>query len=271
MISVVMATYNRAHTLPRAIDSVLRQSHEDWELLIVDDGSTDATPKVLEDLVDPRIRIYRHPQNRGVTAAKNTGLDHVMGEWFTTLDSDDEVTADALEAMLACAEHTGATAITCNCVDSATGQMSGSGPTADGWLTPEQTAGCRGEFWGLTRTSLLGDLRFDEHLPGFESTVWLKINRRARRYYLHRALRIYHTEGADRVTRANRSASLRRTVDVFYRLGGDAVYLRELRKVNLGDYKHTMTRVWAARVLHPLLGLLPASPRAKSSSAMQQR
>jgi glycosyltransferase involved in cell wall biosynthesis len=262
MISVVMATYNRAATLQRAIDSVLRQSHEDWELLIVDDGSTDATSKILESLVDARIRTYRHPQNRGVTAAKNTGLDHISGEWFTTLDSDDEVTADAFEVMLACAEYTGATAITCNCVDSATGQMSGSGPTADGWLTPEQTAGCRGEFWGLTRTSLLGELRFDEHLPGFESTVWLKINRRARRYYLHRALRIYHTEGADRVTRANRATSLRRRVDVFYWLGEDPVYLRELKKVNPGGYKHTMRRVWAARILHPLLRLLPPGARA---------
>jgi glycosyltransferase involved in cell wall biosynthesis len=262
MISVVMATYNRAATLQRAIDSVLRQSHEDWELLIVDDGSTDATSKILESLVDARIRIYRHPQNRGVTAAKNTGLDHISGEWFTTLDSDDEVTADALEVMLACAAHTGATAITCNCLDSATGQMSGSGPTADGWLTPEQTAGCRGEFWGLTRTSLLGKLRFDEHLPGFEATVWLKINRDARRYYLHRALRIYHTEGTDRVTRANRSAGLRRRVDVFYWLGEDPAYLRELRKVSPGGYKHTMRRVWAARVLHPLLRLLPGGARA---------
>jgi len=171
MIAVIMATYNRADTLPRAIDSVLRQSHRDWELLIVDDGSTDATPMVLEALVDPRIHIYRHPENRGVGAAKNTGLDHISGEWFTTLDSDDEMIPEALEVMLASAERTGAAAITCNGVDAATGQLTGSGPTADGWLTPEQTGRCRVDYWGLTRTSLLGELSFDERVPNHQAPV----------------------------------------------------------------------------------------------------
>ena len=161
-------------------------------------------PTVLEALDDPRIHIYRHPHNQGMHAAKNTGLDHISGEWFTTLDSDDEMMPEALEVMLACAERTGATAITCNCVDTATGRFSGTGPTADGWLTPEQTARCRGDFWGLTRTSLLGDLRWDERVPNYQAPVWIKINRKARRYYLHRALAIIHTEGADRITKASR-------------------------------------------------------------------
>lgn len=253
MISVIMATYNRAATLPRAVDSVRRQTYEEWELIVVDDGSTDGTSGFLDELVDPRIRIFRHPSNRGVTAAKNAGLDQIRGDWFTLLDSDDEMVPDALEAMVNCAERTGATAITCNCVDSTTGQFSGVGPTADGRLTPEQTARCQGEHWGLTKTSLLGDLRFDERLPGYEGTVWLKINRKARRYYLHRALRIYHTEGADRVTRASSAASIGRKVEVFSVLGEDAVYLRELRRVNRSAYRHTMARVWAARILRPLL------------------
>lgn len=255
MISVIISSYNRAATLPRAVDSVLRQTYDEWELIIVDDGSTDDTRGVLDRLIDPRIRICHHPSNRGVTAAKNTGLDQIRGDWFTTLDSDDEMVPDALELMVKCAERTGATAVTCNCVDSATGRLSGIGPTADGWLTPEQTARCRGGYWGLTKTSLLGDLRFDERLPGYEATVWLKINRNARRYYCHRALLIYHTESADRVTRAGRAASIRRKVAVFSALGEDAVYLRELRRVNRSDYRHTMERIWLARMLHPLLRL----------------
>ena len=123
MISVVMATYNRADTLARAVESVLRQGHTDWELVIVDDGSTDATAQVLQGLSDPRIRIYRHPHNRGMHAAKNTGLDHINGEWFTTLDADDEMTPEALEVMLACAGQTGATAISCNGLDTSTGRF----------------------------------------------------------------------------------------------------------------------------------------------------
>ncbi len=127
------------------------------------------------------------------------------GEWFTTLDADDEMVPEALEVMLACAERTGATAITCNGLDTSTGRFSGIGPTADGWLTPEQTARCRGDFWGLTMTSLLGELRWDERLPNYQAPVWIKINRKARRYYIHRALAIIHTEGADRITETSRT------------------------------------------------------------------
>jgi len=254
MISIIMATYNRAATLMRAVNSVLAQSLPDWELIIVDDGSTDETPQILAGIDDLRISMHRHPTNRGVTAAKNTGFDHIRGGWFTLLDSDDEMTPDAFAVMLECAERTGATAITCNCTDSVTGKMSGIGPTCDGWLTAEEAGRCRGEHWGLTETSLLGDLRFDERLPGFESTVWLKINAVARRYYLHRALRIYHTEGADRMSMTSRHAGLKRKVKVYAALGEDAMYLEALRAQDPEGYRRTMPRVWVARVLRPLLG-----------------
>lgn len=253
MVSIIMATYNRASTLPRAVESVLGQTYPDWELIIIDDGSTDGTPDVLAGMTDPRIRVYRHSPNRGVTAAKNAGLDRIRGEWFTTLDSDDEALPTALATMLECAERTGATAITCNCIDSITGEMTGVGPTTDGWLTAEDAATCRGEHWGLTRTELLGDDRFDERLPGFEDTLWLKIDARAKRYYLHRALRVYHTEGSDRITVAAPSGGIRRSVRIFLALGGDKEYLSALRARDAAGYRHTIMRVRAARMLRPLL------------------
>ena len=267
MISVIMATYNRADTLQRAIDSVVRQSHGDWELIIVDDGSTDATPEVLESLIDSRIRVCRHPHNRGMHAAKNTGLDHIRGEWFTTLDADDEMVSEALEVMLTCAERTGATAITCNGLDTSTGRFSGVGPTTDGWLTPEQAARCRGDFWGMTRTSLVGDLRWDERVPNHQAPVWIKINRKARRYYLHRALAIIHTEGADRITRATRAADLPRKIATYVYIGEDGEYLGELKRVDPSGHRHLMVRVRAARILRPLLGLVPPSGQRSGDRA----
>ncbi len=87
--SVVMPTYNRADTLQRAIDSVIAQRFTDWELIVVDDGSTDATPELLARVVDPRVRKIRQ-QNRGVAGARNAALRATRGELISFLDSDDE-------------------------------------------------------------------------------------------------------------------------------------------------------------------------------------
>lgn len=254
MVSVVLLTYNRADLLPRALSSVLAQTVGEWQLIVVDNGSTDRTQEVLAQFTDPRILICRHQRNRGVLAGHNTGFDHIRGEWFTVLHDDDEMVPDALEAMLACARHTGATAITCNCMDTATGALSGVGPTHDCRLSPRETAQLRGEFWGLTRTTLLGDLRFDERLSGgYLGTIWSVINGHARRYYLHRGLRTYHTEGTDRVTLELRRRALRDRIKDFRCLGGNAEYLSALRAADPRLYVRTMLRVWAARLLHPLL------------------
>ena len=87
-VSIVLPTYNRADVLPRAIDSVLAQTFTDWELIIVDDGSTDDTASVVER-GDPRIRFVRQA-NGGCYVARNHGLRVSTGKWITFLDSDDE-------------------------------------------------------------------------------------------------------------------------------------------------------------------------------------
>jgi glycosyltransferase involved in cell wall biosynthesis len=249
VISIVLATYDRAATLPRAIDSVLRQTYADWELIIVDDGSRDETGELLSALRDPRIRVCRHPVNRGVDAAKNTGFDHIRGEWFTTLDSDDEMMPEALVVLLACAERTGATAVACNGRDAVSGRLTGGGPTHDGWLSIADSARLRGDHWGITLTSLLGDSRFDERSSG--RGLWLKVNARARRYYVHRALLVVHTEGADRVTTGLRAAGIRKRGETFALLGEDEEYLAVLAAADPRAHRRVLRRVRAARLLRP--------------------
>jgi glycosyltransferase involved in cell wall biosynthesis len=193
-VSIIMASYNRAHTLPRAIDSVLRQDMPDFELIIVDDGSTDNTRAVIESYVakDTRIRAAFHERNLHVLAAKNTGFDLMQGEWFTTLDSDDEMVPSALSAMLRVLETVDPTinAITCNCLDTTTGKFSGQGLDRDQWLDFETlVTQCSGEHWGITKRSLLGNERFNSKMRGSaEGILWWKISRTAKRYYLHQAL-----------------------------------------------------------------------------------
>lgn len=87
-VSVILPTYNRADTIGRAVSSVAKQTFQDWELIVIDDGSTDATPQLkLDD--DPRVRVIRQA-NAGVAAARNTGIASARGQYIAFLDSDDE-------------------------------------------------------------------------------------------------------------------------------------------------------------------------------------
>ncbi|MBM2835200.1 MAG: glycosyl transferase [Candidatus Brocadiaceae bacterium] len=94
-VSVVIPTYNRAPYVIMAIESVLAQSYQDYEIIVVDDGSTDGTRDVLEPYRD-RIR-YMYQDNKGVSAARNTGIQESRGEWIAFLDSDDEWLPNKLE------------------------------------------------------------------------------------------------------------------------------------------------------------------------------
>ena len=94
--SVVMPVYNGAPYIEKAVRSLLQQTDQDWELVVVDDGSTDATPEILAQFDDARIRVFRQP-NGGEANARNTGLEHTRGAYLAWLDADDEYLPNALE------------------------------------------------------------------------------------------------------------------------------------------------------------------------------
>ena len=96
-VSVVIATYNRADLLPETIDSVLNQRFQDFELIVVDDGSTDNTREVLRRY-EPRVR-YLYQENRGPSAARNLGVRHAKGAWIAIQDSDDLCAPEHLAAL----------------------------------------------------------------------------------------------------------------------------------------------------------------------------
>ena len=98
-VSIILPTYNRADTLPRALSSVLQQRFGDWELIVVDDGSTDDTAALFEE-TDPRVRLIRQA-NQGCYAARNAGIDASIGRLVAFLDSDDEWLPHYLELAVA--------------------------------------------------------------------------------------------------------------------------------------------------------------------------
>jgi glycosyltransferase involved in cell wall biosynthesis len=101
-VAVIIPTFNRAHLLPRAIHSVLSQTWRDFELYVVDDGSTDGTPALpIFKSPDPRLHYIRYPDNRGVSHARNFGVKQTSSHWIAFLDSDDEWLPQKLEKQIA--------------------------------------------------------------------------------------------------------------------------------------------------------------------------
>ncbi|MBQ9417639.1 MAG: glycosyltransferase family 2 protein [Bacteroidales bacterium] len=89
LVSIVMPTFNKGQYIAESIDSVLSQTYTDWELIVVDDGSTDGTQEVLRRYNDPRIRIFTLNANRGAAHARNLALRQARGRYVAFLDSDD--------------------------------------------------------------------------------------------------------------------------------------------------------------------------------------
>lgn len=96
MVSIIIPTYNRENVIKRAIDSVLRQTYSSYELVIVDDGSTDGTESVVDQAADSRIRYIRLKENQGVAHARNVGIREAKYDYIAFLDSDDEWLPDKL-------------------------------------------------------------------------------------------------------------------------------------------------------------------------------
>ena len=100
-VSVVIPAYNRAATIAAAIESVLRQTWGDFELIVVDDGSTDGTLAAAAEVEDPRVRLVANPRNMGAAGARNTGVAEARGTWVAFQDSDDEWLPGKLEKQMA--------------------------------------------------------------------------------------------------------------------------------------------------------------------------
>jgi glycosyltransferase involved in cell wall biosynthesis len=114
-VSVIIPTFNRVDLLKRALKSVLFQSFSDFEVIVIDDASTDSTKDYLETLEDHRLVVLSLPENSGVSAARNAGIKIARGDYIALLDSDDEWRKKKLEKQMAYLdEHSECTVVHCN-------------------------------------------------------------------------------------------------------------------------------------------------------------
>lgn len=203
LVSVVIPTYNRGSLIARAIASVRRQTYTRLEILVIDDGSSDRTASVVAGIPDPRIRYVRHERNKGLPAARNTGVRAARGECVAFIDDDDEWREDKLERQVqALAKYD---AVLCTGV-------------ANGYplrVHRRRTVGLRDLRRGsfnpsglLAKVSVLREIPFDESLRQGED--WDAFIRIAHRYtigWLREPL-LYYNEGVhDRMTNEAKALS----------------------------------------------------------------
>ncbi len=134
LVSVIMPTYNRASTIRRACMSVLNQTYKNLELIVVDDGSTDGTKRILEGIKDDRLYYLRQEQ-LGACSARNNGIHHARGEFVAFQDSDDEWCPNKLERQMEAMKYVNADIVFCGM------KRHGYGPREDEVIYPNINEG----------------------------------------------------------------------------------------------------------------------------------
>ncbi|MCR5788249.1 MAG: glycosyltransferase family 2 protein [Lachnospiraceae bacterium] len=177
MISVIIPTYNRNKTIHRAIDSVINQTYQDLELIVVDDGSTDDTEQTVASYQkeDFRIRYYRQ-ENKGAAAARNTGISLAKGDYIAFQDSDDEWMLNKLEVQMAGMQEHHADISTCMlCRYSDDGHSELFPKLRQSAILPYETIISDGIVWTqmiLAKKEVFQDCLFDETLRIDEDYEW---------------------------------------------------------------------------------------------------
>jgi len=199
-VSVIIPTYNRAYLVGRAIRSVLNQTFQDFEIIVVDDGSTDNTEEVVKSFNDPRIRYIRHEQNRGGSAARNTGIRAARGEYIAFLDSDDEWLPQKLErqvnAFKSLDETTGLVYTGLRFVDHKGTLLWEQRPNLSGYifhkLLQRNVIGTASSVM-LRRDCLLSTGLFDETLPSRQDLdLWIRIARQFKVFPIPEPLTVHY-------------------------------------------------------------------------------
>lgn len=240
-ITVFILTYNRAKLVERSIESVLAQTFKDYELLLVDNGSTDETLQVFERYRHlPNVRIERIEKNIGFARGYNFCLDQIHCDWFCNVGDDDAITPDALETLFKVVDEFDptVTAVSSNGWDSATKQASGIGLFADQYLSlKEIVANCDGDFWGMTKTELIKGLRLNPAIPGVENTLWYKVDALAKRYYIHRHLITYYTDHEGPRETASQNSDLKIKAKLYKTLLSEPFFWEVLQKYNPSQFR----------------------------------
>lgn len=203
--SVVMPVFNRAGVVGSAIQSVLTQTHADFEFIIVNDGSTDTTEETIHAFHDDRIRYLKCAENAGVSAARNHGIAAARHEWIVFFDSDNQLLPDALAVAADVLREESARTAGAFCRSVAmdgSPLFSGQPPPRFGYA--ELLSGDIGEALGIVRRSIALNVKFDETLGTrreCSSLFWFAIARSGYLFlWIDDVLQRYDNTGQNRLS-----------------------------------------------------------------------
>lgn len=258
LVSLIMPTLNRAHLLPRAIKSALNQTYTNFELIIIDDNSSDNTKEVIESFKDPRIRYHNRTEyygaiGEGVLAAKNRGFDLAKGTVIAKLDDDDELMPYALETAineLRRLSNMSVKIIWFESINAESGKPAGIHWDRECEVTYEDLL-CEkfsGDYWVVFYSEALEGQRFDERLWASEGFLWKKIHRNNKGYYVPKLLYKQYREHGARICSISSLNQLSRiilTQQVFLDDFGD-----DLKKLCPKKYVNTLGSLGINQILN---------------------
>ncbi|HEV8082384.1 MAG TPA: glycosyltransferase family 2 protein [Chitinophagaceae bacterium] len=257
MVSVIIPCYNQAHYLQDAVSSVLAQTYTNWECIIVNDGSTDATDQVATKLKSGDARIkYIKKENGGLSSARNTGLNEARGDYIQFIDSDDIIHPGKFFASLRQGENADII-ISAFKVFIKSEEDAIAPPftlTADNFTFDSILTGWDNDFvfpphCGLFRSSLFKELRFNEDLTAREDwLMWLQIFRQdVTRVFINEPFALYRSSpNSMSQDKALMDANLIQVYQLVYKMlpcsQRDVFFEKVMKNMSrlLNDYSHLL-------------------------------
>ena len=262
-ISVFTPTFNREKTLIRVFQSLIAQSYDAFEWIIIDDGSTDNTENLVKSFIDeaPFLIRYYKQENSGKHVAQNRAVDLAQGELFFPLDSDDTITPEALAVLweawqsIPDDERMNYSGVSCHCMDQFGNRIGSPWPYApliSNDLEVYFKYHVTGEKWGGVRVDVMKQFKNAEVKGHFldESTVWFRIAKCYQKLYIDRCLRVYEI-GQDSVQKRTRESEL---TNAESKLHANLIYVNEfydwyIKYDMKGLVKHSLKIVYYASLL----------------------
>lgn len=240
LVSVIVPVYNREKYINRCVESILNQTYQNLEIILVDDGSADKSGKICDSYTDSRVKVI-HQRNQGVSVARNSGIDEAKGEWICFIDSDDYVSIDYIEYLLGLCKKHSLPVAQCGAVSGTDSNylFPNEKPNEKVWkigdLYESPNRDFRGLVWGkIFHITLFNNLRF---WPGKriaeDEDVAFKAVYKARRIVIGNRHLYYYFMSPESATRTKSSAVNFDFVEIYENRIGFLEEHREIRLIEI--------------------------------------